>query len=163
MAHLRYDKRSLAGDYLRGGAGLAVTGIPLLLTPMIGTFQTIIGIVALLFAGFILRTWLRSRASIELSDEAILQHGPIRGGVRWAGLSQLDLRYYSTRRDKQQGWMQLTLKDRDGGKIVLESTLEDFQAVLVRAAEAAGRNGLALSQATAENLAAAGVRPAFSD
>ena len=37
-------------------------------------------------------------------------HGPFSAALRWAELSGVTLRYFSTRKDREKGWMQLILK-----------------------------------------------------
>ena len=152
-----YQKNALLADYLRGGIGFAITAFPVAFAPMLGTLQIIFALISLVFAGFLLKTWLRTRTRVEVSDDGIRTLGPLGRSIAWPDLAQMDLRYYSTQKDKTKGWMQLILKGGDGAKISIESTLDGFDTVLEHAAVAAGRNGVALNQTTTENLAAAGI------
>ncbi|UUX48013.1 hypothetical protein NUH88_11345 [Nisaea acidiphila] len=152
-----YQKSALTADYLRGGLGFAVTAFPVLFAPMLGTFQIIFGLISLVFAGFVVKTWLRGQSQVELAPEGIRTLGPLGKAIAWPDLAEMELRYYSTQKDKAKGWMQLVLKDGNGTKISIESTLDGFDTVLEHAAAAAGRNGVALNQTTTDNLAAAGV------
>lgn len=153
-----YEMSSIKADYLRGGFGFVVTAFPVAFAPMLGTFQIIFGIIALVFAGFILKTWQRAQTRIEVVPEGVRALGPFGKAIPWPDLAVMELRYYSTQKDRKKGWMQLILKGRDGAKIAVESTLDGFDTVLEHAAAAAGRNGLALTQTTTDNLAAAGVK-----
>ena len=85
--------------------------------------------------------------------------------IDWRALRGLELRYYATKRDRTMGWMQLTLKGRDAGAgiggttvVRLESTLDGFDALTRRAAQAAQANDLLLSSATLTNLGARGIK-----
>lgn len=158
-----YEKSSITGDYLRGGLGFAVTAFPVAFAPMIGTFQVIFGIIALVFAGFVFKTWQRAQTRIELAPEGIRALGPFGNSIAWPDLARMDLRYYSTQKDKAKGWMQLILRDGQGTKLAIESTLDGFDTVLEHAAAAAARNGLALDETTTDNLAAAGVSTGFAE
>ena len=162
MSLHQYQKGSVTGDYVRGGLGFVVTAFPVVFAPMIGTFQIVFGLIALVFAGFIGKTWLRSQTRFEVDEEQIQALGPLGKTIRWADLSVLDLRYYSTQKEKDKGWMQLVLKDRNGAKITIESSLVGFEAVLDHAAEAARKNNLGLSQTTTDNLVAAGINTGLS-
>lgn len=157
MSQYAYQKNSLTADYLRGGLGFAVTAFPVAFAPMLGTFQIIFALISLVFAGFIVKTWLRAQTRIEVLPEGIRALGPLGKAIAWPDLAEMELRYYSTQKDKAKGWMHLILKDRNGTKITIESTLDGFDTVLEHAAAAAGRNGVALNQTTTDNLAAAGV------
>lgn len=157
MSQHAYPKNAIMGDYLRGGLGFAVTAVPVILTPMLGTFQIIFGLVSLVFAGFLFKTWQKAQTRYEVDEEAIRATGPMTSSaIRWQDLVKMNLRYFSTQKDKSKGWMQLLLKDRAGTKITIESTLDGFDTVLEHAAKAARKNEIALDPTTIDNLAASG-------
>lgn len=156
MTTHRYERGSIAGDFLRGGFGLLVTAGPLVFLPMVTWLAVAFGVFALLFAVYLFRAWQRSAAVIEVDDTGIRASGPFGRAIRWDALAAMQLRYFATRRDKEGGWMQLRLQG-DGSVLSLESTLDDFEAVTARAAQAAAGNRLALSDATQENLKALGL------
>ncbi len=160
----RYPMKSLLGDYLRGGVGLAAACGLLAGATMLTAFQYILIAAALLFAGYVLRTWVRHRTVYALSEEGLRADGPFGRAVRWADLRDARLRYFAIRRDRKSGWLQLTLKTADA-KLSVDSELDGFDAVLERAALAVRRNGLELSDPMAENFATAGfpVRPAAGE
>lgn len=163
MSRLRYPRPALAGDYLRGGAGLLLTGLPLLALPLSPWVAPAFAAAALVFALFTARTVQRQLTIVELGEEGIAAHGPLGAAIRWQDLARLKLRYFSTRRDRERGWMQLTLQGTGQGigrRLTLESTLDGFDAVVERAAAAACANRLALDPATLDNLAALGIEPA---
>ena len=118
---------------------------------------TFFGGFSALFAIYMVRTWIRSATVILIDDIGIRAQGPRSAALPWSDLGELELRYFSTRRDRNGGWMQLTLgEDRKTGKtrIAIESTLEDFEGLALAAGAAAERNGLALSETTKDNLTA---------
>ncbi|MEO9900165.1 hypothetical protein [Nisaea sp.] len=152
-----YQQGAITGDYVRGGLGFLITAFPVAFAPMIGAFQIVFVLFALLFAGFVVKTWLRGQTKFEVDEDGIRALGPLGKDIRWPDLAVMDLRYYSTQKEKDKGWMHLVLKDRNGAKIAIESTLDGFEAVLEHAASAAGKNGLGLTQTTTDNLVAAGI------
>lgn len=162
MTMHRYDRRALMGDYARGGIGLAVTGLPLVVTPVATGVAVVLGGFAALFGVYVLRTWMRSVSAIEVDGDGIHSRGPRGASISWDILEAFDVRYFSTRRDKEAGWMQMTVRG-DGRKIAIESTLEGFDDVVRHALLVARRNELALSEATKDNLRALGLMEGPSD
>jgi hypothetical protein len=118
---------------------------------------SLFGGAALLFGLFLATTVQKHLTVVEADEEGIVSRGPAGTSMSWSDLSRLKLNYYSTRRDRQDGWMTLVLKGR-GRKISLESSLSDFDDVARRAHEAAEARGLELSPATLENLMMLGAR-----
>lgn len=156
MTTHRYDRGAIMGDFVRGGFGLLLTAGPLVLAPMVTWLAVAFATFAALFAVYLFRTWLRSASVIELEETGIRATGPFGRAIQWDTLDGLDLRYFATRRDKEGGWMQVRLHG-GGARIAAESSLDGFETVVARAAAAAERNRLALSEVTRENLRALGV------
>ncbi|MDA0340635.1 MAG: hypothetical protein O3B74_03450 [Proteobacteria bacterium] len=155
MTNHRYAMKTLRGDYIRGGIGVAVTGSLLVGATTVTIFQYLLTAAALLFVGFVLRTWLRHRTVFELSEEGVWANGPMGKALRWSEITEIRLRYFSTQRDRKNGWFQLTLKS-PAGKVSVDSGLDGFDAVLEATASAIRVNQLEISESTAENFAAAG-------
>ncbi len=156
-AHV-YPRRELAADYLRGAAGLACSlGIFLVVDPHPAVAGVAL-VLAFVFALFTGRTALRQLTRFETGDQGIAARGPASTAIAWDELSDLRLRYYSTRRDREKGWMQLSLRGRRR-RLRLESSLTGFEDVVERAARAAEANGLSLSDTTVSNLEALGIHP----
>ncbi|MBT5266713.1 MAG: hypothetical protein HOL85_17890 [Rhodospirillaceae bacterium] len=172
----RYPKKELTTDFLRGGVGFAIVAMPLASVPMLSTFQFIFGGVAILFGGYILRTWQRAVSRVEADDQGIAIVGPLGRAIAWGSLDLVTLKYYTVKRSrlvpsraemergeqerehkpKDDGWMQLVLRG-GGSKIAIDSTIDDFRRLLDYTAEAVHANDLALSDVTVENFAAAGI------
>ena len=151
----RYARTALTGDFVRSVTGLAITLGPMLLAQPGTLMMAVLGVLAALFAAHGTRTWAKSATRIEIGEEGIAVHGPRNAMLRWDGLRQMSLTYYSTRRDGSRGWMQMKLKGADA-TLRIDSTLEDFPAFVRRAATEAVKRGLELPHATQANLAALG-------
>jgi hypothetical protein len=110
-----------------------------------------LGASAAVFALYGTHTLLRQLTRIVVDDERISADGPLAAAVAWNDLTNLSLKYYSTRRDGRNGWHQLDLKGR-GRTLRLESSLGGFGDIVARAARAAESRGLELNPTTLRNL-----------
>jgi hypothetical protein len=157
----RYPRRVIVADYLRAAFGLACTSLPLVAAAGEPVATVIFAGLAALFAVFGARTAVRQATRVVVTDgvlerSAISTFGLRRVTVPWERIVDVKLRYFSTRRDRERGWMQLAVSG-GGGRITVDSTLEGFDVIARRAAEAAEANGVAMSDATVDNLAALGL------
>jgi hypothetical protein len=152
-----YPATAMVGDYLRAAAGLVPTGVVFATEPVGTVAATVLGSVAAVFGIFGLRTVLRHGTSLEMTDTELSAHGALRSRISWAELDRMKLTYYSTRRDRRSGWMQLELGAR-GTKVRLDSRIAGFDRLVRRAAEVATARGVELNEATLDNLQALGIR-----
>ncbi|MGD9615575.1 MAG: hypothetical protein AB7H90_09540 [Alphaproteobacteria bacterium] len=152
-----YPASAMIGDYLRAAAGIVPAGAIFATVPVAPFPATVLGGFAIVFGIFGLRTALRHNTSIEIGDIGIRARGLVERRIAWAELDRVKLSYYSTRRDRKSGWMQLELSG-GGTKLGLDSRIEGFGEVARRAAEAAYARQLQLSESTAANLEALGIR-----
>lgn len=153
---MAYPVRAVWGDGLRAFAGLAAAAIVLSLSAAAWAQ----GIAALAAAGF---GWLglsaldRHLARINIDTDGIHKRGLISVRIRWADLGSLRLAYYTTRRDRENGWFRLQLAAGDT-RLALYSGLTGFEDVARHAVRAAGNRGLALDGPTVDNLNAIGIK-----
>ena len=117
--------RSLTADYTRAGGGLLVTALPLLSVETTGAVSWVLAGGALLFAVYGVNTVIRHLGAVECNESGISVSGPISKAVAWSDMCDLRLRYFSTRRDGQKGWMQLVVKS-PSATVRIESTLTGF-------------------------------------
>ncbi len=153
MKTLRYPFRALAADYLRGGGGCALMLALWLMLPGRPHIHVIFGGLTLLFALFTIRTVWRQLAEYELRPEGIEQVKPQRRVLLWDRLDSLRLRYYAVRRNREGGWMTLTMRAGDV-RCAVDSSLDGFEPLVAAAANAAARRRLAIDAATRANLEA---------
>jgi hypothetical protein len=146
-----YPWRALLPDYAGSAIGVGVTLGPLAVARPAAAVGWALGAGAVLFLVYFGRTVCRQLTHIDLDEAGIRASGPLGAAIRWEGLRSLRLDYYSTRRDREGGWMQLRLRDARH-TIRIDSELEGF-AELVRcvAREARGR-GIGVDEATQVNL-----------
>ena len=156
-AELRYPRQTLWADYMRAAAGTLLCGVPLLL---LDVNRWLVGFLVagfLLFALFLVRTALRHHTRYVLGPDTLCADGPAGTLVEWARLDRMKLSYFSTKRDRADGWMQLGIGSTGGRMVKVDSSLDGFHDIVERAAQAAEACGVGLSDATRVNLRSMGI------
>jgi hypothetical protein len=156
-AELRYPRQTLWADYVRATAGVLLCGLPLLVLEVNPWLALILAAGFVLFAVFLARTALRDHTRLVLEPDRLRADGPAGTDVDWRRLDRMKLSYFSTKRDRSDGWMQLTLGSAGARALKIDSSLDGFHDVVERAAQAAAEMGLTLSEATRANLRAMGI------
>jgi len=156
MVELRYPLSSLVFDYFRG---IVVVAMSALILWSVGTdtpiFWVFVGLIVL-FLLWLGHTALRHISWIRFDEQGLQSRPWPKKDIAWSALEDMALRYYSTKRNRKNGWMTLTLKSQKN-RIELESTLPHFTAIVARAAYAANEARLTLDPITLENMSAIGV------
>jgi len=156
-AELRYPRETLWADYLRAAAGVLLCGAPLLLLEVNRWLACFLAAGFLLFAVFMARTAVRHQTRYVLGPDTLCADGPAGTLVEWARLDRLKLSYFSTKRDRSGGWMQLSIGSTGGRMVKVDSSLDGFHDIVERAVQAASAVGLGLSEATRVNLKSMGI------
>jgi hypothetical protein len=156
-AYFAYPASAMLGDYLRAGAGLVPSALILATVSVNSVAGVVIGGFAAIFGAFAIRTALRHGTRLEVTDTGVRALGLKRTEIDWAVLDRMKLAFYSTRRDRKSGWMQLQL-GAGRSRLSLDSRLDGFDRLVRLATAAAAARDLELSEATAANLSALGVR-----
>jgi len=160
----RYDTKVLMGDYIRAGAGALICFAPLLLIEVVSVLVYILLAIGTVFTVFGLRTLLKHMSSVELSANGIRILGPRARAIGWSELSGMKLAFYSMRRNRYGGtmdlsgsksWMELKLRGTSNS-ITVDSSLDGFDSVVAMAMEAAQDRELSLNDVTLANLDAMG-------
>ena len=100
---------------------------------------------------------MRQKTRYVLGPDTLCADGPAGTLVEWSRLDRLKLSYFSTKRDRSDGWMQLSVGSTGSRTLKVDSVLEGFYDIVERAARAAEANGLTLSVATRANLRSMGI------
>ncbi len=157
-ATYRYSTKALMADLARAGGGILVTAGPL---PWLTESPIAFGIMATLaaaFAAFGGATLVRRSTTVELGPAGISTSGLRAARVDWDKISDFDLRYFSTRRDREKGWMQLRVSG-ERSTVRLDSALDGFPEIVRETAAAALHRGVPIDEATRANLRAVGLEP----
>lgn len=152
----RYPLSNLIPDYLRSAAGVGLLGVPAIYS--VGTHwivTAIMGGLVALFGTFGASTAIRQFSVLLVDQHGMRLKGPRPVALPWADIAEIDLRFFSTRRDRANGWFQLKVRGR-GGQIKADSNLEDFDGLLRELAIAIARHDLPVSAIGRENFASAG-------
>ena len=153
MTEYRYPQSRIIADYLLGGAGALMSAGLIALASSAVYIVVICGGLTAVFLLFTIRTAFRHRMRILADAEGLtVEGGPVRQ-VKWQELDGLTLRYYSTRRNRKDGWMTLGLKSA-GRSLSIDSHIGGFDSLARLAAEAAIARGLDLDDTTRSNFAA---------
>ena len=156
MTSHRYPLDAVAPDYARGVIGLTLSGGAWAMAPLAAYSLIIFGGLTALFLVFTIRTALRHRLRIELTDESIGESRARRGPLPWSEIDDVRLRYYATRRSHEGGWMTLRLA-AGRHRLAVDSTLDGFDRIAARAADAARANRIELGATTRANFRALGI------
>lgn len=156
-ADLRYPRRTIMADYARAATGVVLCATPLLLIEVNRWLAAILLAGFALFALFLLRTALRHRTRYILAADTFCADGPAGALVEWRRIDRFKLSYFSTKRDRAEGWMQLAVGSTGGRLVKVDSSLDGFHDIVERAARASEAAGLRLSEATRANLRAMGI------
>ncbi len=161
MKEYRYSTAALSGDLIRAGIGFLLCVSPIVLASLEIWLMALLAAPATLFAIFGARTWLRRRIRVAVDETGISATGLTSAGIPWRDLRRFKLSYFSTRRDRSNGWMQLNLRG-PSARLSIDSNLDGFDDVCARAFRAAADNDVELSSATLRNLAELGLVSALS-
>lgn len=157
MSRHRYRGRALAADYVRAVTGAGATGGIAAFANALPIWTYVFGGLALLFLVYGVRTAVRQFTTLECTETELSARGPRPVAIAWKDVRDVRLRYYSTRRDRSAGWLQLTVAGPQGA-IRLDSSLEGFEQVAARALRAASARGLQLRPDTVANARALELR-----
>ncbi|HKK29670.1 MAG TPA: hypothetical protein VKA18_04670 [Alphaproteobacteria bacterium] len=152
----RYPFGNLLPDYLRAALGTALLAVPFFYS-FGGHWMVTIGVGALffLFVSFGVTTAIRQFSALWSDQHGLRVEGPRPKAIPWDAVSSIDLRYFSTRREKDKGWFELKVKG-NGTQIKADSNLNDLYGLLSEVATAVTRHGLSLTPIARENFQAAG-------
>jgi hypothetical protein len=149
---MSYPPKLMAPDLAKSIVGLLICGVIALIPDMLKLIQWTAAGLALLFVFYFARTLIRFQSKLFVSEYGIRLSG-LRGGTAfaWTELSRFRLRYFSTKRDGNKGWFELTLHAGET-KIVAESTLDGFDELLEISRDWAKDNQLLVDDVTRTNL-----------
>jgi len=153
MAVYRYPLSRILADYFLGLGGAAMSGGLVALAPSSPFVLVAFGGLTGVFLLFTMRTALRQRLRIAADADGIRVNGGRVRSLRWDEVETVRLRYFSTRRSRKGGWMTLTLRGARQ-KIVIDSYLDGFEALVRGAAEIVASREITLDPTSASNFAA---------
>ncbi len=153
----RYPRHAILADYARSSVGVALVGF-VATNPMPLVLAAIFTGLSMPFLAYGARTVLRHVSTYRLDEAGLTIVGPWPKRLDWAALSGLRLRYYAIGRNRQNGWMELTLT-AERLSLKFESKLDGFDDLLAEVATIARTADLALDPMTVENLIACDLMP----
>lgn len=160
MSVHRYDRKTLIGDFIKAGSGGAVAVFFLVIGGLPDWLAIGLGATVALFLVYLVRTALKQRTMISFDGDLIVQ--TVSGfaffdrQIPVDQLTNFDLKYFSTRRDGENGWWQLKLEGT-ASKISVESDIEGFDDLIGKLWDCSRLRGLATNRATLANVKALGL------
>ena len=151
-----YPRTAAFGDLARAFFGGGATVVPVAAVPTGAKVTLLLLAIAAVFAVLGMRATLLLFTRFEIDEAGIAAVGPLTRTVSWRHLRAVKLAYYSTRRDRSAGWLQLTLAD-ERHRVSVDSRLDGFARIAAIAAEAARARNLTLDPATRSNFEALGI------
>lgn len=157
-----YPTSSVLTDLARAGCGLALCSAPLIFIAdppltLIMIFGGLVGIFALSACQALLRGYVR----VEWDETGVTGRTISAVKLPWRDVDRVKLAYYSTRRDRSNGWMQLSIAAK-GRRLQVDSHLGAFDALVERAVRAAIRNNAPFDAVTRSNLYGLGIDLEFA-
>jgi hypothetical protein len=146
--------------YFRAVTGLAGALGAWYAIPASGTVSLVCGVVAGAFALYAVQIRLRQLSAVRWDGEGVHLEGPLPRSLQWSELREVRLAYYSTRRDGENGWMQLKIRGKSG-VLRVDSDADGFDRLVITSLHHAGRLGLDVTAVTRHNAAVL-VRPGGS-
>ncbi len=155
MTPLVYSRASIYRDYAGAIGGLALTIGPLLMIAMPTLPRLLCSVMVVVFAVYLWLTVKRHVVRFHVDEQSIRACAFRPSALSWSDIDDIRLRYFSTRRDGSRGWMTIRLS-QGRHRIQIESTLDQFESILDRAARTVKENGLILDPASVQNFASSG-------
>ena len=156
MSKHRYPAHSLRGDYFRAGGGVIFFGGLVFAGGLDGVVFYILAILTALFALLGWRTWICNATVLTVDKTGIATSGLGYTHLAWQDINQVKLNYFSTRRGRQDGWMELMLTS-NGSHIKVDSRIENFHTIAQHVHGTALRRSIELNQVTLANFASLGL------
>lgn len=158
MTSHNYPSASILVDYAKAMSGLAISLLSLFLFGVSGILNIFLFCIAIIFLLFAIKTFIRNGTTVYLSEEEILVTSILlrKKLLKLHETKGLKLNYYSTRRDRERGWMQLSIYDKKQ-KISIDSSISNFESIAKKIANMAKKNEITLSNRTINNFRALGI------
>lgn len=152
----RYPAGTIFRDYVRAATGVSLFFAPAVAFDLPRVTIYVCLAIGTLFAFYLRQTVIRHRMRIDMDDRMIRNRGD-ELCFAWNELSRVVLRYFSVRRERDGGWLELRISSGNRS-LCLDSRIEGFERIAAQAARAAAENGLPLDGATLSNFNALGIQ-----
>ena len=146
-----YTISILRSDYIKSSIGMTLPVTVLFSFSDLSGLSWISAIIFLLFFIIFIRTLIRNFTRITISDKCIRVRIFRERELSWKNLSGFQVYYYKAWRFGGDNWMRVVLRDSNI-KLAIESSLEGFEHVVLKAKLSAKENRLKLSPVTISNL-----------
>lgn len=134
-----------------------MAGIPLVWIETPSSVTFVLSAVFLIFSVHGLFACARFRTRVHLDPDHISMLGARKRSIQWSKLRGVRLAYYTTRRDREQGWFRMSLRGLHNQCLAVDSRLTDFHLIARQVAVAAHQRNILPDPASRENFRALGI------
>ena len=145
-------------DYFKALIGICFSLVPYLFFKISNELTFIFIFIFIIFVYYGFETFLRNISEIIVTDNGIYQKNAIlkEKYLSWDKIDTIKLRYFSTRRDKEKGWLELSIY-KNNRKIKIYSSITNFSIILNIIANKAKNNNFEINNNTRLNFRAFGL------
>ena len=132
--------------------------IPILFLEASGLVKYFFLVLFAIFTLFLIKTIFNQMVSIYISKDniVVIEFFLRKRKIKWDNIKSFELKYYSTRQDKEKGWMLLKISDKKN-TIFIHSAISNFEAIARKTASVACKNDITLTNRTLINYKAIGI------
>ncbi len=142
---------------MRAVIGMLVTGPLLIGASAVPVAFVIALVVFLMFLGFVLQTLWRQFTVITVEERGLIVSGPWVRRMAWGDIRKVRLKYFSTKKSRTEGWMEMILQGDGRRKLRIGSNLEGFDEVATAVARNVEAHGVVIDEISVENFNGLGI------
>jgi hypothetical protein len=157
-----YPPGTAVADGARALTGAGLAAVALAVPGATAATLLIAAPIAVLFAAWGIIILGRHLSTVQIDHHGITVLKLWPRTIAWHDLEGYRLRYYSTRRDRSRGWLELTVSSCRL-RISIDSRIAGFETVLHAVVRAARAHGVGADAATLANLQACGFSGSAGD
>ena len=158
LTYHKYRISFLLTNYIKATIGIAISVFPIFILEAAGLIKYFLLLIFVIFILLLIKTIFNQMVTVFISNDSIeiLELFIRKRKIKWDKVKKFELQYYSTRQDKEKGWMQLKVSDKKN-TIIIRSAISDFEAIAKKTACIASNNDITLTNRTVINYKAIGI------
>ena len=154
----KYRISFLLTNYIKASIGIFVSVFPIFILEAAGIIKYFFVLIFAIFILLLIKTIFNQLVTVFISNDSIeiIEFFIKKRKIKWDKVNNFELQYYSTRQDKEKGWMQLKVSDKKN-TITIHSAISNFEVIAKKTAYVASKNDITLTNRTVINYKAIGI------
>ncbi len=152
ISEYKYAFSSSRANILRGTLAASVCFFFLVASEPLPIVSYSLVVMGVIFAGYALWCFRRRNVRVAITEGGVEVGDKVRVGILWNDIEDVRLDFYTTRRDRDSGWMTLKLRDKNGKSVRVGSDLDGFQNLVGHVAKVVEDTGLEMNVSTRANI-----------